>query len=123
VPFESDAVTLETAGSLLPGAAVNYEVGNRDGEQATAVRFEGSPEERQAALRDRRGTVVKTTYDYLFAVDKLTGVFIFVHRNHFRQPTEWELLDRGDDVDYDLEISSDGRWRAARTSARLARGT
>jgi tetratricopeptide (TPR) repeat protein len=123
VPFESDAVTLETAGLLLPGAAVSYEVGDRDGERATAVRFEGSPDEQQAALRDRRGTVVKTTYDYLFAVDKLTGVFVFVHRNHFRQPTEWELLDRGDDVDYDLEISSDGRWRAARNSARLARGT
>jgi hypothetical protein len=97
-------------------------VSDADGERATDIRFEGDAEERRNASRNRRSTVVKTTYDYLFAVDKLTGVFVFVHRNHFRQPTEWELLDRGDDIDCDLELSKDGRWRAVRGSARLARG-
>jgi tetratricopeptide (TPR) repeat protein len=123
VPFDSDAVSSETAGLLVPGAAISYAVTSEvGGERATAIKYEGPPDERRAAVRDRRGTVVKTTYDYLFAADKLTGVFVFVHRNHFREPTEWELVDRGDDVDYELELSSDGRWRAVRGSARLARG-
>ena len=58
--------------------------------------IEGVTDEREAALRGRRGTVVKTTYDYLFAVDKLIWRLCLVHRSHFPQPTEWELLDRGD---------------------------
>jgi hypothetical protein len=123
VPFDSDAVSAESGGLLVPGAPISYAItSDANGERATAVRFEGAPDERHAALRERRGTVVKTTYDYLFAVDKLTGVFVFVHRNHFPEPNEWELADRGDDIDYELELSSDGRWRAARRSARLARG-
>jgi hypothetical protein len=123
VPFDTDAVTSDTAALLVPGASVSYSATSEQGrEHSTAIRYEGAAEDREAVLRNRRGTVVKTTYDYAFAVDKLTGVFVFVHRNHFPEPTEWELLERGDDVDYDLELSNDGRWRAARRSARLARG-
>jgi hypothetical protein len=123
VPFGTEAAATETAALLIPGASISYSVTSESGsERGTTIRYEGASEEREAVLRNRRGTVVKTTYDYAFAVDKLTGVFVFVHRNHFPEPTEWELLERGDEVDYDLELSNDGRWRAARRSARLARG-
>jgi hypothetical protein len=120
LPFPNEAVSLEVAGTLVPGTPVSFELQEaREGRSAQDVQPDVSPDERERILRRRKGTVVKTEYSHLFAVDRLTGVFVFIHQNHFARPTDWELVQRGDEVGYDLALSAEGKWRATRGSAHM----
>jgi cold shock CspA family protein len=81
-----------------------------------------SEQERERALRRRRGRVVHRAETYLLAEDIPTQERVFVHRSAFRDDRDWRDARIGQIIAADLEFGPQGP-RALRRSAALDQDT